>query len=114
MIDFSELQANIVIDLQEELGATSKVNEPVLQNKVKLAIIEVMNKREYGNSKYTEEQILDELSTRFYSTIENLARYDYNQTGTEGQSSHSENSVSRIWLDRNKWLNDVHAFVKVI
>lgn len=114
MIDYSELQSNIVSDLMSELSTTGKVNEDVLRNKVKLAIIEVMGKREYGNSTYTDEQIIDELSTRFYSTIENLARYDYNQTGTEGQSSHSENSVSRIWLDRNKWLCDVHAFVKIM
>lgn len=111
-INTSTLEAQILADLSAEMG--TDVNTVVLTNKIKLAVKEVIAKREYQNSSMTDSQIENELSNRFYATIENLARYDYNQTGTEGQSSHSENSVSRIWLDRNKYLSDVHAFVKVL
>lgn len=114
MIDTSALETSIYTDLAAEFGSEESINVIALKNKIKLAVKEVMAKREYGNSSYSDAKIVDELSTRFYATIENLARYDYNQIGTEGQSSHSENSVSRIWLDRNKWLSDVHPFVKIL
>ena len=97
-----------------ELRNEPDFNADILIGKVELAIRDVMGRREYGNSHYTDEKILEELSTRYFSTITNLARYDYNQSGAEGQKNHSENSVSRTWYDRNKLLSDVHAFVKIL
>ena len=113
MVDISTLQNDITTLLATELGNDPNFNIDLLRIKVGLAIRDVMGKREYGNSHYTDEKILDELSTRYYSTITNLARYDYNQSGAEGQKNHSENSVSRTWYDRNKLLSDVHSFVKI-
>ena len=99
--------------LTAELRDDANFNERLLNSKIEIAIRDVMGKREYGNSHYTDKKILEELSTRYFSTITNLARYDYNQSGAEGQKNHSENSVSRTWYDRNKLLSDVHAFVKI-
>lgn len=113
MIDISELKTQIASLLTTELMGEDNFNENLLNSKVEIAIRDVMGKREYGNSHYTDAKILEELSTRYFSTITNLARYDYNQSGAEGQKNHSENSVSRTWYDRNKLLSDVHAFVKI-
>lgn len=113
MVDISELKTQIANLLMAELGDDDNFNPNILLSKVEIAIRDVMAKREYGNSHYTDDKILEELSTRYFSTITNLARYDYNQTGAEGQKNHSENSVSRTWYDRNKLLSDVHAFVKI-
>ena len=113
MVDISSLKTQITSLLATELSGEPGYDETKLGNKVELAIRDVMGKREYENSHYTDERILVELSTRYYSTITNLARYDYNQSGAEGQKNHSENAVSRTWYDRNKFLSDVHAFVKI-
>lgn len=114
MVDISTLKNDIANLLMAELRNEPDFNADILIGKVELAIRDVMGRREYGNSHYTDEKILKELSTRYFSTITNLARYDYNQSGAEGQKNHSENSVSRTWYDRNKLLSDVHAFVKIL
>lgn len=113
MVDISSLKTEITSLLTTELHNEDGFDADLLESKVTLAIKDVMARREYGNSHYTDEKILEELSTRYFTTITNLARYDYNQSGAEGQKNHSENSVSRTWYDRNKMLSDVHAFVKI-
>ena len=114
MVDISSLKTEITSLLTAELHNEDGFDADLLESKVALAIKDVMGRREYGNSHYTDEKILEELSTRYFTTITNLARYDYNQSGAEGQKNHSENSVSRTWYDRNKMLSDVHAFVKIL
>lgn len=113
MIDITTLQDEIVADLTTELSGEESFNLDALTIKVKLAIKEVMSKRSYENSSLDDESILADLTNHFYSTIANVARYDYNQIGAEGQDSHSENSISRKWVDRNSLFQNVHAFVKV-
>ena len=114
MVDISSLKIQITSLLATELQNEDNYDADALASKVEIAIRDVMARREYGNSHYTDAKILEELSTRYFSTITNLARYDYNQSGAEGQKNHSENSVSRTWYDRNKMLSDVHAFVKIL
>lgn len=114
MVDIALLKNQITSLLATELENDSNYNVNILASKVEIAIRDVMGRREYGNSHYTDAKILEELSTRYFSTITNLARYDYNQSGAEGQKNHSENSVSRTWYDRNKLLSDVHPFVKIL
>jgi len=114
MINISELQTAIVSDLTLELNGDESFNATVLEQKVKLAILDVYARRDYGNSHYDAKRIINELSTKYYSVITDLARYDYNQMGAEGESSHIENSVSRTYRDRDRLLSSVHAFVKIL
>ena len=51
--------------------------------------------------------MIDEDMAQFYSTIRDVALYDYNTVGAEFQTSHNENSVSRAWVDRDKLFNRV-------
>lgn len=108
-----ELQEEIVSDLTTELQGDDDFNASILAVKVKNAIKEIKSARMYPSS-YTEEMIISDLETNYYSTIVNLARYDYNQIGAEGESSHSEGDVDRTWVDRNSYFNGVIPFVKVI
>ena len=114
MVDITELQEQIATELTAQLESEEGFNAIALNAKVKLAILDVMGKREYENSHYTDKEILSELGVRYYSTITRLALYDYNQIGAEGQSQHSENSINRSWIERNKILSDVHQFVKIL
>lgn len=114
MVDITGLQTKIFSELSAQLEGEENFNHAALNAKIKLAILDVMGRREYGNSHYTDDKILNELGVRYYSTITRLALYDYNQMGAEGQSQHSENSINRSWGERDKILSDVHPFVKIL
>ena len=112
-VDISTLKTAIVADLTTELSGEPTFSATILDTKVKLAIYDVMSRRCYEYSNYTDEQIANDLTLHYYATITNLARYDYNQIGAEGQTAHDENSVKRTWVSRDDLLRSVHAFVKV-
>ena len=112
-IDFTELQNEIVDDLTIELKDDADFNADKLANKVKLAIREVISKRNYTATSYTEDMILADLYN-YYSMITNVARYDYNQIGVEGQSSHSEGGINRTWVNRDELFKGLTAFVDVL
>lgn len=103
-----EIVAELTVELQDE--PTFNVN--ILATKVRNAIREVKMKRNYQATSYTDEQVEKDLYN-YFSVIKSVALYDYNQIGAEGEQSHSENSVSRTWVDRDDLFRGVHAFVKV-
>ena len=112
-VDFTELQNEILNDLTVELKSDDDFDANVLAIKVKLAIKEIINKRGYADTSMKDSEILADLSN-YYSMIMNVARYDYNQRGAEGQTSHNENNVNRTWAERDKLFIGLHSFVKVL
>ena len=113
MVDTKRLEEEILMDLTAEFCDEESFKQEILAVKVKLAVKEVMSKRNYKASTYTDKQIFDDLYN-YYATISNIARYDYNQLGAEGESAHSENGVSRTYVNRDELFKGVHAFVGVI
>lgn len=109
-VDTSQLEAELITDIQTELADEEAFNANILAIKVRNAIRDVKMRRNYRATSYTEEQIIDDLYN-YYSTIYNLAIYDYNQVGMNGQESHNENSISRKWVSRDDILKGVHSFV---
>ena len=107
------LQDEIISELSVELQGETTFNADILAVKVRSAIREVKMKRNYQATSYTDEQIEKDLYN-YFSVIKNVALYDYNQIGVEGEQSHSENSVSRTWVDRDDLFKGVHAFVSVL
>lgn len=106
------LQSELVADLTVELKDDPSFNADVLTVKVKNAINDVKSRRNYVATSYTDKDIAGDLEN-YYSVIRNVALYDYNQIGVEGQQSHNENSISRTWVSRDSLFNGVVAFVKV-
>lgn len=104
-----EIIAELTIELQNEPTFSTEI----LAVKVRNAIREVKMKRNYVATSYTDAQIEQDLYN-YYSTIKNLALYDYNTIGMEFQSGSSENSTSRTMIDRDDLFRGVHAFVKVL
>ena len=94
-------------ELYEELGISSS-DETKLLNKVKNAVREVSNRRNYP-SHFTDSDIQKDLES-LHSNIYNLALYDYNQIGAEGHAAYSENGESRTWKDREDCLRGVFAW----
>ena len=114
------LQNEILVNLGTELGlldlttneALSGKEQDVacLSSKIKNAIREVKMKRNYPEH-FKDEQILKDLE-KHYSNIRELALYDYNQFGAEGQTHHNENGTNRTWKSRNDCLIGVFAYCR--
>lgn len=98
----------ILEDLTTELGLKKDSDIAVLTSKVKNAYMEVKRTRNY-QSCHSQEFIDNDMES-FYSNIRELALYDYNQVGVEGQVSHNSNGTSRTWKDRKECLSGVTAF----
>lgn len=96
---------SIELDIPGEEGS-------MLLSKVRSAYREVKGARSYPID-YEDDFICSDME-RYYSNIKNLALYDYNQIGVEGQSAHGENGTSRTWVDRNKYLEGVVAICTLV
>lgn len=110
----SKLQNDIVEELKAELQDQPTFSDSIISIKVKSAIREVRNRRNYQATSYTDEEIENDLYNNYFSVIKNLALYDFAQSGAPFEMSHSENSISRTWSSREDILRCVHAFVQVL
>ena len=105
------MENELIEDLTAELQITDKLfNASLLEIKVRNAIKEVKRARNYP-SHYTDEMIDDDIE-RFYSQIRNIALYDYEQIGAENETSHSENNISRSFVDRDKLFTGILPLAK--
>ena len=83
-------------------------------NESKIAIIvdkvvkEVISARNYKDVGYSDEQIESDLFN-YESQIYNLSEYDFAHFGAPHETSHSEPSTSRTWIDRNKLFSGIVA-----
>lgn len=107
-----DLQNQIVDELTTELSDDEAFNSDILEIKVRNAMREVKRKRNYPAS-YTVEMIEADLED-YYDVIHDLALFEYNKVGAEGQSLHSEDDVQRSWVSKDDLLKGVHAFVSAL
>lgn len=100
------LENDILEDLAAELSETDEnFKQSLIMPKIKGAIREVKRVRNYPKH-YTESMIAEDLQN-YYSNIVNIARYDYNLIGAEGQQSSGENGTSRSYVDRNSLFSGI-------
>ena len=89
----------ILSELKIELEVESEQDILLLQSKIKGAVREVKQKRNYAG-RYTEEYVVNDLQN-YFSNIKNLAMYDYGMIGGEFQKSNSDNGISVSWESRD-------------
>lgn len=94
------LISDIILELTTELEDDDDFNANILANKVRNAYREVQLTRNYPKY-YTEDMIQNDMK-RYYSHIQNIARYDYNLLGVEGQSSNTEGNDVRVYYKRER------------
>lgn len=75
----------------------------VIVNKV---VEEVVKARRYREENYSDEQIEVDLCN-YKSQIYSLAEYDFSTLGASYETSHSENSTSRTWVERSKLFSGI-------
>lgn len=107
-----DMKSEIVEKLQIRLKGTANVDADMLSEIVDSAINEIETIRNYP-SDYTEDMIQSDMS-RFYNNVYELALYDFNQIGAEGETGHTENGITRQYKDRNACLKGVRPISAVI
>ena len=113
MVDTTAFETELNTDLASELtGSGADVLTDVLAVKVKAVVRELLNIRNYENSGMTDTEIEQDIN-RYYTQCMNVARYDYNQLGAEGEDSHTENGISRKYIERGRLWSGVVPFAKV-
>ena len=92
----------IIEDLRAEIEGQEgdKFNLSLLTSKVKSAYRAVKTARKYPQS-YTEAFIERDMEN-YYSQVREIAMYDYNIVGAEGQTQYSQDGVSVHYVDRDK------------
>ena len=109
----NSLIADIVKDLCIELDVQPYSNDyKTLEIKVKNAYAEVKSARRYRG--YHKAEFIEVDMQDYRSNIHDLALYDFNQIGAEGQTSHNENSISRTWKTRESCFKGISPFVHTV
>lgn len=101
-----EIFENLKAEISADEAQADKVNDALLKSKINGAFRDVQKARHYPSS-YSKETI-DADMVNFYSNIEAIARYDYNQIGAEGQTQYSADGTSIHYLDRDKLFYGVY------
>lgn len=103
------LQDEIIAELKAELENDADFSDAILTNKVVSAIRAFKTARGYSNNTqyYTDDRIEKDLYDNYYDDIKELALYRYNKIGVEGQESHSENGVSRSYIEEKDMFKSV-------
>ena len=113
MIDTTAFETELNTDLTAEItGSGLEVLTDVLAVKVKAVVRELLSIRNYELSGMTDEEVEADIE-RYYTQCMNVARYDYNQRGAEGEDSHSENGISRKYVERGRLWAGVVPFARV-
>ena len=96
MVDISELKIQIANLLMAELGEDDNFNPDILLSKVELAIRDVMAKREYGNSHYTDAKTLTHIVTEIDTLKDGQLKI---QLVVKLQQNGYEKSSSITWIE---------------
>lgn len=98
----------IIENLMMYLGES---NEDLISLLVDLACQNVVNRRyPFG---YTEEQEAAAIK-QYGNVVFRAVVYAYNMQGAEGQSSHSENGISRSYVDEDRLYMEIVAICGVL
>lgn len=113
MINTTAFETELNTDLAAELtGSGVEPLTDVLAIKVKAVVRELLSIRGYEFSGMTDEEIEADIP-RYYTQCMNVSRYDYNQLGAEGEDTHTENGISRKYIERGRLWAGVVPFAKV-
>lgn len=112
-VDTTEYEQNIVQSIALEMKNDPSFNPDIVASKVASVVRELIQRRRYNKSGMGEEAILDDLEN-YYPQVLNVARYDFNTIGVEGQERHTENGIDRTFMERGKLWAGVVPIGRVI
>ena len=98
----------VIENLKTMYSDQSTYNEGKIAVIVDKVVKEVITAKNYKAVGYSDEQIEADL-LNYESQIYNLSEYDFAHFGAPHETSHSEPSTSRTWIDRNKLFSGIVA-----
>lgn len=112
MLDTTAFEKSIATAIMLEMRNDPTYNADIVASKVSAVVRELIQKRRYKKSGMSDEAILEDLDD-YYPQVLNIARYDFNTIGAEGEDRHTENGVDRTFTERNKLWAGVVPISKV-
>ena len=113
MVDTSSFEKSIFDALALEMSNEPTYNENVVISKVSAVVRELIQRRRYKASGMPEWAIEDDIED-YYTQALNVARYDFNTIGAEGEDRHTENGIDRTFSERSKLWAGVVPLGRVI
>lgn len=101
MIDTTAFEKSITDALALEMSSDPTYNADVVASKVSSVVRELIQRRRYKRSGMSDTAIVDDLED-YYSQALNVARFDFNTIGAEGEDRHTENGIDRTFTERTK------------
>ena len=101
MVDTSKFEENIVIAIGLEMHNDPTFDADVVSSKVSAVVRELIQRRRYIACKWSETAIQEDIEN-YYPQVLNVARFDFNTIGAEGEDRHTENGIDRTFSDRSK------------
>ena len=108
------LRDEIIAELTVELSGEPTFKEEILKIKVNDAYRKVRARKAYHNTSFDDEKIEKHLYDNHYQDIKDVALYNYNKIGAEGQVSHAENNINRTWRTEDEIMGNINAFVGIL
>ena len=105
-VDTTNFEKSIATAIALEMGKDPSFDADIVASKVSSVVRELIQRRRYSKTQMTDSQIADDLEN-FYPQVLNVARYDFNTIGAEGEDRHTENGVDRTFTERNKMWSGV-------
>ena len=113
MVDTATFEKSINDALALELSNDPTYNADVVASKVSAVVRELIQRRRYKAAN-TPDYVIEEDIENFYTQVLNVARYDFNTIGAEGEDRHTENGVDRTFTERGKMWAGVVPISRVI
>ena len=101
MVDTASYEQNIKDALALEMSGDPTYNANIVASKVSAVVRELIQRRRYIVAGMSEEAILRDIEN-YYPQVLNVARFDFNTIGAEGEERHTENGIDRTFLERGK------------
>lgn len=102
----------IVAELMAKLKDEPDLTEDICRAEVKNVVRELKMKRNYAATSMSDDDISQDMEN-YYSVVRNVAEARCVKMGAEGEQSHSENGISRYYVNEDELWKGVHAFVRV-
>lgn len=113
MVDTTNFEKNIVTAIALEMRNDPTFDSDIVASKVSAVVRELIQKRRYNKSGMSDDAVLEDLEN-YYPQALNVARYDFNTIGAEGEDRHTENGIDRTFTERGRLWAGVVPISRVI
>lgn len=113
MVDTTKFEKSINDALALEMSGEPTYNADVVASKVSAVVRELIQRRRYKKAGMLDWAVEEDIEN-YYTQALNVARYDFNTIGAEGEDRHTENGIDRTFTERSRLWAGVVPIGRVI